>query len=122
MKLKKCLAILSAVVFFSSCYYDKEEKIYGIALCDTSNIKYSVQITSTISTNCLRCHGGNASAGGGIQLGDYTVLKTLALNGRLIGAVTQAPGFSAMPKGGARLPDCRIAEIRTWIRNGAPNN
>jgi len=55
-------------------------------------------------------------------LGDYTVLKTLALNGRLIGAVTQAPGFSAMPKGGARLPDCRIAEIRTWIRNGAPNN
>ena len=57
MKLKNCLLILSATAFFSSCYYDKEEKIYGIAPCDTSNIKYSVQIVSTISTNCLRCHG-----------------------------------------------------------------
>lgn len=122
MKLKNCLFVLSAIVFLSSCYYDKEEKIYGIARCDTSNIKYSVQIVSTISTNCLRCHGGNASAGGGIQLGDYTVLKTLALNGRLIGAVSRVPGFSPMPKNTAKLPDCRIAEIRTWIRNGAPNN
>lgn len=122
MKLKKYLTLFSAAVFFSSCYYDKEERIYGIAFCDTSNITYSVQITSTISTNCLRCHGGDAAAGGGILLGNYTVLKSLALNGRLMGAITQAPGFSAMPKNGARLADCRIAEIRTWIRNGAPDN
>jgi hypothetical protein len=122
MKIKKSLLLIFTTLFLSSCYYDKEEKIYGIVPCDTSNVKYSVQIVSTISTNCLRCHGGNASAGGGILLGDYTVLKTLALNGHLYGAVSQFPGFSPMPKGGARLPDCRIAEIRTWIRNGAPNN
>ncbi|MEQ1798403.1 MAG: hypothetical protein ABL872_10635 [Lacibacter sp.] len=122
MKLKNCLLILSAAVFFSSCYYDKEEKIYGIAPCDTSNIKYSVQIVSTISTNCLRCHGGTATSGGGIQLSDYNIVKGLAQNGKLIGALTHSAGFSPMPKDGPQLSECRIAEIRTWIRNGALAN
>lgn len=122
MKLKNCLLVLSAVVFFSSCYYDKEEKIYGIAPCDTSNIKYSVQIVSTISTNCLRCHGGTATAGGGIQLSDYNIVKGLAQNGKLIGALTHSAGFSPMPKDAPQLSECRIAEIRTWVRNGALAN
>lgn len=122
MKLKKILLFFITVISLSSCYYNKEETLYGIAPCDTSNIKYSVQIVSTISTNCLRCHGGTAISGGGFQLSDYNIVKGLALNGKLIGALTHSTGFSPMPKDAAQLSECRIAEIRTWIRNGALAN
>lgn len=122
MKIKNCFSLLALLFLFSSCYYDKEEKIYGLVPCDTSNVKYSIQITSTISTNCLRCHGGTASAGGGILLGNFNVLQGLALNGRLMGALSHAAGYSPMPKNSPSLDECRLAEFRTWIRNGALNN
>lgn len=122
MKMKALILFITTVTFLSSCYYDKEEYLYGIESCDTSNVKYSVQIANTLSANCLSCHGGNASAGAGVRLGTYDEVKAQALSGPLLNVISHTPGFSAMPKGGARLPDCRIAEIRTWIRNGAPNN
>ncbi len=120
--IKKLFIILFPVVLLSSCYYDKEEILYPAVPCDTSKVTYSGQILNTLSSNCLSCHGGTAISGGGIQLGTYNAVKTQALNGKLMGVITQAPGFTAMPQGAAKLQECRIAEIRTWIRNGAPNN
>lgn len=120
--MKNFLLLFSSVVIFSSCYYDNEELIYGKASCDTINVKYSVHIVNTLAANCLSCHGGNAASGAGIQLGNYNAVKTQALNGRLLSALEQAPSFSPMPKGAGKLNDCRIAEIRTWIRNGTPEN
>lgn len=122
MKINCSILFCSFLILFSSCYYDKEVLIYGTSTCDTTNVKFSVQISGTLSANCLSCHGGNAASGGGIQLGSYDAVKAQALNGKLIGAIYHSPGFSPMPKGGAKLSDCRIAEIRTWIRNGTPNN
>jgi hypothetical protein len=122
MKINSCILFCSFLFLLSSCYYDKEVLIYGTSACDTTNVKFSVQISGTLSANCLSCHGGNAASGGGIQLGSYDAVKVQALNGKLIGVVSQSPGFATMPKGGAKLPECRIAEIRTWIRNGMPNN
>lgn len=122
IKTNSLLLICSMLFIFSSCYYDKEELIYGTKSCDTANVKFSVQIAGTLSANCLSCHGGNAASGGGIQLGSYDAVKVQALNGKLIGVVSHSPGFTPMPKGGAKLPECRIAEIRTWIRNGTPDN
>jgi mono/diheme cytochrome c family protein len=104
----------------SSCYYDKEELLYGSIPCDTVNVKYSVQIKNTLQASCFTCHGGSAASGGGIQLGDYVSLKKVADNGSLLNAITRS--VNTMPKGGAKLPDCKIAEIRAWIQNGAPNN
>jgi hypothetical protein len=109
-----CLALLS------SCTYNKEELLYNNT-CDTSNVKYSVQIVNTIAANCLGCHTG-ASAPGGIMLDTYTDVRTAAMSGRLLGAITHSPGYRAMPDFAPKLPECRIAEIRTWIRNGMLNN
>ena len=122
MKINSWVFFCSSLFLLSSCYYDKEALLYGTSACDTTNIKFSVQISGTLSANCLSCHSGNAASGAGIQLGTYDAVKVQALNGKLMGVVSQSPGFSPMPKGGAKLPDCRIAEIRTWIRNGMPNN
>ena len=109
-----CLALLS------SCTYNKEELLYNNS-CDTSNVKYSVQIVNTIAANCLGCHTG-ASAPGGIMLDTYTDVRTVAMSGRLLGAITHSPGYRAMPDFAPKLSECRIAEIRTWIRNGMLNN
>jgi mono/diheme cytochrome c family protein len=120
MKLKIIFLFLIATGVFSSCYYDKEDLLYGTGSCDTTNVKYSVHITAIINSGCISCHGGTAANGAGIKLGTYDEIKTYATSGVLLNAVTKP--VNTMPKGGTRLSNCRIAEIRTWIRNGAPNN
>ena len=122
MKMKALILFMITVTLLTSCYYDKEELLYGIQTCDTLNVKYSMQIVSTLSANCLSCHGGTASAGAGIRLGTYDEVKAQAVSGPLLNVISHASGYSQMPKGSTKLPECRIAEIRTWIRNGAPNN
>lgn len=121
MKTKWSLLIFCSVVLFSSCYYDNEEMLYGLQTCDTSNVKYSVQIANTIAASCISCHSG-AGASGGIRLNTYTDVRNSAMSGRLLGSITHAPGFRAMPDFSPKLPECRIAEIRTWIRNGMLDN
>lgn len=122
MKMKLVTAFSCMIYVLSSCYYDKEELLYGIEKCDTVNVKYSVQIVNTLTANCLSCHGGDASAGAGIRLGTYDEVKAQAVSGTLLNVISHNPGFSQMPKGGAKLPNCRIEEIRAWIQNGTPNN
>lgn len=108
-------------VFMTACYYDNEMILYGNSQqCDTSAVKYSVQIISMLNTSCLNCHGGTAAAGDGIKLDDYASVKAAADNGSLLESVIRS--VNPMPKGAGRLDDCRIAELRTWIRQGAPNN
>ena len=119
-RMKLIFGILFFSALLSSCTYNKEELLYNNA-CDTSNVKYSVQIVHTLNANCTGCHAG-ATASGGILLDNYTNVRALALSGRLLGAITHSPGYRAMPDLAPKLPDCRIAEIRTWIRNGMLNN
>jgi len=89
--------------------------------CDTSQYTYSSTITTIMDINCTGCHSaGNAS--GGIDLSNYTGVKIVALDGRLVGAVTHAPGYSPMPMGAPMLSDCNITQIEKWVAAGAPNN
>jgi hypothetical protein len=120
MKDKIIFCMLGITLFFTSCYYDKEDLLYAGSKCDTSNVKFSVQINTILNSGCITCHGGTAANGGGIKLGTYADVKTYADNGLLLNAVSRT--INPMPKGGSRLSDCRIAEISTWIRNKAPNN
>jgi uncharacterized membrane protein len=89
--------------------------------CDTTDFKYSTAIKNLLQNKCVGCHS-TASPGGGIDLSTYASVKTVAANGRLYGSVTWAPGFSAMPKGAAKMPDCEIKQLKKWIDSGIPNN
>ena len=89
--------------------------------CDTTQFKYGANISAIINTFCTGCHSG-AIPSGNIDLSTYANVKIQANNGRLVGAVTQAAGYAAMPKDANKLKDCQITQIRKWVASGAPNN
>src|SRR5688572_24702512 len=88
-----------AVILLSGCYYDVAEELYPSEIfCDTSNAAYSAKVLPIIQDNCYSCHSGTAPTGN-ISLDSYGNLKAQADNGKLIGTLTHAAGFSPMPKG-----------------------
>ncbi len=107
----------------SACYYDKADIVYPPASsCDTIGVKYSTTVVPIFSRSCYSCHSGSAAAGAGIKLDNYASVMIQVNNKRLIGAIAHQSGFSAMPKGNAKIPDCEIAKITAWVNAGAPNN
>lgn len=91
------------------------------SVCDTTKFKYGADISAIIGTYCLGCHSGTAPSGA-INLSTYSGVFTVATNGRLVKAISHAPGYSPMPKNAAKLSDCQISQITKWVNGGAPNN
>jgi hypothetical protein len=89
--------------------------------CDTSAFTFAGSITPMMNTYCKGCHNSsNLSAG--IDLSSYAGIKAVAVNGKLMGSITHASGFVAMPQGGAALSSCQITQVQKWINAGTPNN
>ena len=119
-----CVFVISCLT--TGCYYDNEEYLYGA--CDTSNVTYNGTIKPLLLNNCTGCHNA-ASAGGGYNLTNYADdasgnkgVRSSALNGSLSGSVNHDGSFSQMPKGGSKLQQCKLDQIRIWVDAGAPNN
>jgi hypothetical protein len=89
--------------------------------CDTLNVTYALTVVPILQSKCTGCHN-SATTSGNVNLSNYAGVQLQALNGRLSGAVNHEAGYSAMPKGGSKLPPCEIDELRIWIENGALNN
>ena len=89
--------------------------------CDPTKFTYAAAIVPILQTHCTGCHSGTAPAAG-TNLTTYQGVKNVAQNGLLLGVVTHSPGFEQMPKGAAKLSDCKIGQIRSWIQAGAQNN
>lgn len=91
--------------------------------CDTTTMSYQNDIVPILSSNCYACHGENSNASGmGIILEGYSNLQPKAVSGTLIGVITHANGFPAMPKDAGKLSECNINKIRAWVDAGAQNN
>ena len=113
------------LIFTISCQYDNEEDLYiDLPTCDTVNVIYSKSVKPILSGSCYSCHAvSNApTLGSGIDLETYTELMVQIDNGRLLGAINHASGFSPMPKAEAKLDDCSIDIIEEWINQGAVND
>jgi len=89
--------------------------------CDTTNVSYASFIVPVLKTYCNGCHSGTTPEGG-LSFTSYNTVKAVALNGKLVGSITWASGYNAMPKGTNKLSDCKISKIKAWVNNGAPNN
>jgi len=89
--------------------------------CDTTNVSYSLSIEPLLRNTCVGCHNATA-LNGGVNLSNYGGVRTVALNGRLNGAVNHLPGYAAMPLGGGTLSSCDLDAIRIWINMGSPEN
>jgi hypothetical protein len=91
--------------------------------CDTTGMSYQTDIVPILSANCYACHGENSNTSGmGIILEGYGNIQPKAVSGTLIGVITHASGFPAMPKDAGKLSDCNIAKIRAWVDAGAQDN
>ena len=91
------------------------------SVCDSNQFKYSTNVSVIMGTYCLGCHSGSAPSGG-INLSAYNGVRNVAISGRLVGAVSHAPGYSPMPKNASKLSTCQITQIRKWVSSGSPNN
>lgn len=114
---------IAAVLIFASCGKENVAEIIEketSSACDTTGITYSGFIRPFLTTQCSSCHSSGGT--GGYDLTTYTDTKTVADNGKLLGAIKQLSGFSPMPKGGTKLSDCNIQKVERWVLNGAPNN
>lgn len=111
----------------SGCYYDNEETLYpATAECNTDNMSFAGDVWPVINASCTGCHSGS-SPSGNISLENYSgVAAAAAIDagnyGSLYGVISHASGNSPMPKGGSKLSDCTIAQIKAWIDQGALDN
>lgn len=106
----------------SSCYYDNEEYLYPEPLdCDTTNVTYTGTVVPVLEANCNSCHN-QVSQQGGVITDNYNDLKVAIENGSFRGAINHINGWSPMPKGGNKLPECDLTKINLWLDRGAPNN
>ncbi len=112
--------IASLTIFFCSCYYDKEEKLYPNLIpntCDTVNVNYQKHIKPLMDQYCVTCHGKNAS--GGVNLSTYDLTKSYAA--KIYGTLNHDSGFKPMPKNSGKLDNCKIIMVRKWIETGMSN-
>lgn len=118
------ITLLSLAAMQTGCYYDVEEELYppDSTACDLTNITFSGTIEPLIVAECAATCHSNAVMNGNISLEGYQNIKEQAENGNLMGAVRHDPGFSPMPQGGSKLPQCQIESIQKWIDNGTPND
>ncbi len=126
-KIKFFFSFLLLLIFFEGCLYNKADQQYpSTRNCDTSNVRYSVEIKTILDADCKSCHNGSSSISG-INLYDYTTISGLALDeqftyGTLLSAIMHVGGAPAMPQNAAMLQDCDINKIAAWVHEGAPNN
>jgi uncharacterized membrane protein len=126
MKFRKriplCLSVIALLA--TGCYYDNAEYLYPSGTCDPAGSTYSATVSPILTARCNACHSTSAAAGsgGGIILDNYNSVKPYATNGKLLGSINHASGFSAMPKNSTKLSDCDIAKISNWVNSGALNN
>ena len=113
------------VLYLTGCSKTSEDKLTGgSSVCDTTNIKYSVDIVNILSDNCYECHkgAGIAASGSGVDLGSYTGVLGHVNNGDIRSAITHDGRVTPMPYQRPMLDDCSIKKILAWINAGAPNN
>lgn len=122
------LTFISIIIFSCSKssednYTDPDPPGGGNNNCDTANMEYQADVVPILSAYCYSCHGQTTNSGSnGIILEGYNNIKTRADNGTLLGVITHAAGYPAMPMNAPKLSACNINKIRSWIDHGAKDN
>ena len=118
IKLLTSISIVFSLGLFSSCYYDKADKLYPNRTCDSTSVSFSSYVQPLINNQCISCH----SSAFAIRLDNHAEVLKVANDGRLLNALKYISGGSKNMPPTAKLDDCSINKIEAWIRRGAPNN
>lgn len=111
------LILLIPVYIMISCKSDNEEDLFKPSDCDTIGVSYTQFVAPLMSANCNSCHNV-----GNIITSNYNDLKTIALNGKLMGSINHQQGYLAMPQGQPKLQECARLKLGAWVNAGAAEN
>lgn len=116
-----CLFGLALLALPVGCYYDNEEDLFGPAptVCDTTGIRYSVEVKKILQDNCYTCHLPGGSSYSGIPFETHAQLRAVALDGKLVDRINNAA--APMPQTGL-MDKCSREKLEAWVKAGAPNN
>jgi len=89
---------------------------------DTNQFAFQAHIYPIIKNYCFGCHNDRSEHLNTIRLQTYEEIRAYALNGRLLGSIRHANGYTSMPQNGAKMDEKYIRRIEKWIQNGAVNN
>lgn len=95
-----------------------ENTVCTSASCTTTAMSYLNDIKPIIENNCTGCH--NSTYGQSPYLNTYAELKAIADNGTLASTISYTSSINMPPA--AKLSQCKIDQITSWIAAGAPNN
>ncbi len=110
------------LLLISSCYYDKEDKLYDQYYanknCDTTTVTYALTIQPIIAAKCATsgCHTAGGSGNGNFDT--YSGSKAKVDNGSFLNRTVV---LMNMPVS-APLTACEMSQVKKWIQMGAPNN
>ncbi len=122
MKVLKITSIISAILILASgCYYDVEEELYPSIECMTTEMSYTNDILPILQSDCYTCHSSMSNFGN-VTLEGHSKILNYVNNGSLVGVISHQVGYSPMPKSRAKLLDCEVSKIVSWVNNGALNN
>lgn len=115
---KVAICLLFSCTLLLSCYYDKENELYGEVQCDTEVVSFAEDISPIISNNCsvVGCHVQGGSGTGVLE--NYTQIKSIVDDGSFRERVLVQRN---MPPSGF-LSECQIEHLDQWIASGAPDN
>lgn len=128
-KLFQIIALITASILMSSCYYDElyeapEGQLPGGGGSD--EVSYELDIIPLWNSGCVGCHSGNVPP----DMRDNVSYDEL-LNGYVVPGNAEASilyksllgidGISLMPPGG-KWSDSRINLVKDWIDQGALDN
>ena len=89
--------------------------------CIATNVSFVNTVLPTLRTNCTGCHSGTTPSAG-IDLNSYATVKVQAANGKLVGSISHAAGYIAMPSATVSISACEISQIKAWVTEGTLNN
>ena len=97
--------------------------------CDTVNVSYKKDIQPILKTNCYSCHATSVTQGGGLDLENYTFLKSYLQYGFMGDGIFGSKFYHCISHDKAlpmpptyKLDSCDLARVRVWIRGGAVDN
>ena len=119
INLTRICLVVTAFTFFSSCYYDKSDLLYGETACDTALVSYATSVNPVMVSQCVSCHSGSFPSAS-INLENYAAVKAYATanKAKLVGSVKWDGTASNMPKGGTQWSACQLNTLSAWINQG----
>lgn len=120
------LPAILALLLFTSCYYDSEEKLTANIPCKTGTISYRTDVVPVMEANCYACHSIAEApvSGDGIVLQGYgNLLDYLETQTQtFIGSIEHNGDGKPMPEDGPKMDRCSIQILTDWIGQGKNDN